>query len=314
MKKTILATAITALFAATAAQAATVYEKDGTTVEVYGDIEVYAGNTIDDSTGSLIELDDADIGLDLGYDIGHNLTAIASISYTAEDSNINLDESYVGVSSADFGTLAIGQMVTVYDDAGIGSDYQFGWTSFYQTPDAGAQVVKYSLDKDMFYGAVAWLKSADEGTGDDVNGVDGKIGVRVADLDVTLFFAEGEVNFSDADPTIVDASNINIEARYTLDALELAVAYSMGEKDNVVQGSVEQDSFAVAATYQLDDNIQFAGGVANIDNDANDDAILEYFVNTSYAFNSNVNAYVELGGSDADDTELGYAAGMQVTF
>ena len=27
-----------------------------------------------------------------------------------------------------------------------------------------------------------------------------------------------------------------------------------------------------------------------------------------------LNAYVELGGSDADDTELGYAAGMQVTF
>ena len=59
MKKTILATAITALFATTAVQAATVYEKDGTTVKVYGDIEVYAGNTTDESTGSIIELDDS---------------------------------------------------------------------------------------------------------------------------------------------------------------------------------------------------------------------------------------------------------------
>ena len=302
MKKTILATAITALFATTAVQAATVYEKDGTTVKVYGDIEVYAGNTRDDSTGSIIALDDADIGLDLGYDIGNGFTAIGSISYTGEGGNIDLDESYVGVSSADFGTLAIGQMVTVYDDAGIGSDYQFGWTSFYQTPDAGAQVIKYSIDKDMFYGAVAWLKSADTGFGDATNGVDGKVGVRVDDLDVTLFFADGEV-------TGIDTSNVNIEARYTLDALELAVAYSMSEFDDD-----DQDSVAVAATYQLDENIQFAGGVASIDNDANEDAIIEYFVNTSYAFNSNVNAYVELGGSDVDDTELGYAAGMQVTF
>ena len=53
---------------------------------------------------------------------------------------------------------------------------------------------------------------------------------------------------------------------------------------------------------------------ASIDNDANEDAIIEYFVNTSYTFNSNVNAYIELGGSDVDDTELGYPAGMQVTF
>lgn len=305
MKKTILATAITALFAATTVQAATVYEKDGTIVDVYGDIEVYGGHGTEEGSGTFIELDDADIGMDIGYDIGHDLTAIATISFTGEGGSIDLDESFVGVSSADWGTLTMGQMVSIYDDAGIGSDYQFGWTSFYSNPDAGAQVVKYALDKDMFYGAVAWVKNT-EADDSGANYIDGKVGARFDSLDVTLFFADGEVGTT-------DTSNINLEVRYQLDALELAAAYSVDEF-----GDDDRTGYGVAATYQLNDKVQFAGGVANIDVESADATIdgsqIDYFLNASYAFTSNVNTYIEIGGNDVDDSEFGYAAGMQVTF
>ena len=304
MKKTILATAITALFAATTVQAATVYEKDGTTVDVSGDIGIYAGNMISEDEGTLIAVDDADIALDLAYDIGHDLTAISTLSYTVGDENgVELDEAFVGISSATWGTVTAGKQVTVYDDAGIGNDYQFGWTDFYSQDDGGDQVIKYSLDTDMFYGAVAWLKNSSPEYAAGANGLDAKIGARVENLDVTLFFAD----FEDSDGN--DITNINFEARYQLDALELAAAFSVSENNDV-----DQTAFGLAATYQLNDKVQFSGGVANIDNDAEDDAVIDYFVNASYAFTSNVETYIELGGSDADNTELGYAAGMIVSF
>ena len=46
MKKTILAMAITGLFAATAAQAATVYDADGVTLQINGDVKVNYGSDV----------------------------------------------------------------------------------------------------------------------------------------------------------------------------------------------------------------------------------------------------------------------------
>ncbi|MGJ8581581.1 MAG: porin, partial [Psychromonas sp.] len=62
MKKTILATMLTSLFAVSA-HSATVYEADGVSLDVFGDVEVQAAKGTGDNDPKMINLDDADFGI-----------------------------------------------------------------------------------------------------------------------------------------------------------------------------------------------------------------------------------------------------------
>lgn len=298
MKKTILATAITALFAASA-QAATVYDKDGVTVELYGDTEVVFMDGLDEA-GSEIDIQDTDFGFTLGATQG-DYTLGTTLAFAAGGGTASVDEAYVSASHAKWGTLSVGKQYTVYDNAGIGNDYQFGVGAYYDQDDAGDQVVKYSIDMESFYGDIAWIKNTNSGNDAGADGFDARVGARFGGFDVVVYFAD----VTGADD--VDYSNVNLEATYAFDAFTVGAAYTMNEA-----GDVDTDAITVIGVYQFTEKVQFAGGVTSVDGDADD--YLQYYVNTSYAFNDNINTYFELGNSDADDAEFGYAAGMQVSF
>jgi len=302
MKKTILATMLTSLFAATAAQSATVHDSDGLKLDVFGDIEVQYINDIDEEDGAIIHLDDADFGVEAGYDIGHGLTALGVISFTgADNQTADLDDAYVGLSSVDYGTLTVGKQVTIYDDAGIGNDFAFGLQSFYEQEDNGEQVIKYTLDKGNVYGGIAYLLNQD-GQDDDFSVVDGKIGVRFGGADLTAFYG-----IEDNDG--VKSKSLNLEARYKFGGVTLAAAYGSIDSDTVG----DADNYSLAGIYDLG-AYQFSAGWGISDADALDDKVNYYYVNTSYWFNHNAGVYAELGGNDDDDTELGYVVGMVVEF
>ena len=313
MKKTILATVLTSLFAATTAHSAMMHDADGISVELYGEVELQYVNDKAEGEDAIIDIDEANFGVQAGYDINEDFTAIGVVSFDASDddddtSNAVLDDAYVGFTSEKYGTLTIGQQVTIFDDAGIGSDKEFGLESFYEQTDNGEQVIKYTFDKDSVYGGVAYLLDDDE-SDDGQSAIDGKIGVRFEGVDLTAFYGRGELVDGG------DVTNLNLEARYTIGDVTLAGAYASVNSDDETAGDV--DSFGLAATYQLG-KAQFATGWSltdyDLDSRNNGDKMNSYFVNASYAFSSNVSSYVELGGDDSDDSELGYVAGMAVTF
>ncbi|WP_022940774.1 porin [Psychromonas hadalis] len=319
MKKTILAAVITTLFAATA-HSATIYEQDGVQVDIYGDIEINFQKDIKKKAdnGVYINVDDADFGFKLGYDLGNGLMVGGVLEISAEGDTVNLGDSYVGVMSDTYGTLTAGKQATIFDDAGIGADYQFGFGSFYDQKDSGRQVIKYKLDTGMFYGGIAYLMSDTTGSADDVSVVDGKIGAYFAGFDLTAFFGVGDGFAKVAGVTLKDSSysttNMNFEARYNFSDFQIAAAYATSEQDAGTVSKITTDSIGLAATYSLD-KAQFAVGYAMFSNDVSgSDDVNNYYVNASYAFTSNVNTYVEIGGSDADNTDVGYALGMQVKF
>jgi len=304
MKKTILAVAMTSLFAATAAQSATVYEKDHLKIDVYGDLEVVYINDQTKGTDPIIDIDDADFGFELGCNIGEEFSVMGVLELTGEGDDVELDDAFVGFVSSKWGSLTIGQQVTIFDDAGIGSDYQFGLADFYEQDVASTQVIKYTLDAGTFYGGVAYLMNTTDGD-DNNHAVDGKVGMRFADLDLTVFYGEAELDG-------VDLSNLNLELRYALGDIELAAAYSTSDNETATT-DVTTDTYGLAATYQMD-KAQFAVGWSLEDEEGASDEVNAYYINASYAYTGSVNMYVELGDSDADDSEFGYAAGMQVTF
>lgn len=307
MKKTILATMLTSLFAATTAHSAMMHDADGISVELYGDVEVQAINTLDEDEGKKIKLDEANFGVKAIYDINDDVAALGVISFESITDNNNsngatLDDAYVGFSSGEYGTITAGKQVTIFDDAGIGGDYQFGFNDFYEQTTSSEQVIKYTVDKGNYYGGIAYIVNQNDD--DNLSGVDGKLGIRFSGVDLTVFYG-----IADQDDGSGETENLNLEARYTIDQLTLAAAYATTQVD----GENDVDSVGLAATYQVNSNVQLAVGYANIDEDNMDD-VNQYYANASYAFSSNVNTYFEIGGNDDDNTELGYVAGMAISF
>ncbi|WP_028869175.1 porin [Psychromonas arctica] len=304
MKKTILATIVTSLFAATAAHSATVYDANGTTFEVYGDVEVQAKKGTADNSSKVINIDDSDFGFKAGYDIGHGVTAIGVVEVDGEndDEQLAMDDAYVGLSSAQWGTLTVGQQVTIADDQGIGNDYEFGIDNSSQSYEDGKQVVKYTLDKGNYYGGISYLVN-EKTASDNVDSLDAKLGARFGGLDLTVYYGN-------ADKGTYDSESVVLEARYAFEDLELAASASSTDNGS----NADATSFGLAAVYTVD-KMAYSAAWSLVDTDSSGvDDVNKYFVNAAYSFNSNVTAYVELAGDDTDDSEIGYAAGMAVTF
>ncbi|MEJ6121975.1 porin [Vibrio sp. 2-Bac 85] len=316
MKKTILATIVTSLFAATAAHSATVYDANGTTFEVYGDVEVQAKKGTADNSSKVINIDDADFGFKAGYDIGHGVTAIGVVEMDGEDDEpVTLDDAYVGLSSAQWGTITAGQQVTIADDQGIGNDYEFGIDNSSQSYTDGKQVVKYTLDKGNYYGGISYLVNTGQNS-DDFNSLDAKLGARFGGLDLTVYYgnADTEIAATTTPPAAAvpyNSESVILEVRYAFTDLELAA--SAGSTDND-SGVADLTSFGLAAVYTVD-KMAYSAAWSLVDTDsAGVDDVNKYFVNAAYSFNSNVKAYLEVAGDDTDDSEIGYAAGMAISF
>ncbi|MFP4138765.1 MAG: porin [Halomonas sp.] len=130
MKKTLLATAIAGTMAATGAQAATVYDQDGTKLDVYGRLAygVVAGGATDEDQTDFIDLGSR-WGFIANHDVTSDLSTYARMEFRGKADARNDDgfdtirNTYVGVNSDSWGDVRIGnfdsifyQMVSVVHD------------------------------------------------------------------------------------------------------------------------------------------------------------------------------------------------------
>jgi predicted porin len=305
MKKTLLALSV--LVASSAANAGIeVYNKDGASVTLAGDIEVkYVAEMTDDTTTAADETDltqyisDADFSFDVRYAVNDDLSVGGVWKFEGDqggtvDVETKTADAYVAFYTADMGTLIVGDTVTMLDDAGVGSDQIFGISTLVDNFDVGGdELVKYTIDKDSFYFGVAYM---DNKKGDD-DVLDFKAGFRAGDLDVTAFY--GTSDSADIDIAI-------LEARYALGAVNLEAGYYTVEDSN--------DTIAIAADYTID-KWTFAAGINDTDYDAaSAEDFTGYFVNASYAIATSTTLYVEVAGNDKDDTDTGYGFGAEMSF
>ncbi|MGO3207916.1 MAG: porin [Halomonas sp.] len=128
MKKTLLATAIIgALGASAAAQAATVYDQDGTKLDIYGRValgidgggsEHKDGEKIDN--GAEFRNVGSRLGLRLSHEVSRDLTAFARAEwrYSADERNDegfnDVRHTYLGLQSDQFGTVQAGNFHSFY--------------------------------------------------------------------------------------------------------------------------------------------------------------------------------------------------------
>ncbi|WP_070971099.1 porin [Vibrio sonorensis] len=323
MKKNLITLGLFAagsVFTIGSANAIELYNTDGVSVDLKGDVEVRYVKSIDEGSELKQEIDDADFGFDARYAINGNkdLQVGAYLEFSGDNDdrakdNTSVGDVYVALYSAEH-TLKVGKTATILDDAGISNDYLFGISSFVSDVDfSGEEVVRYEFDNGQFYAGVALNqdKHNAQRIGEDGSYFDGKIGYRVEDFDFTGFFGSVEEKGVNGDGQALDSdgSLFALEIRYAgVENLNLGAAYYMVDLDDVETGT-----FALAADYTLANNVNLAGGVSLSDYESGDDAV-SWFANTSYSFAPNTKVYFEIGGNDVDDSELGYGVGLTAEF
>lgn len=131
MKKTLLATAIVgALGASAAAQAATVYDQDGTKLDIYGRIAMGIAGGGPEFNGAGQEIDDgaefvdvySRLGLRMSHEVSRDLTAFGRLEWRFSGDERNTDQgfneirqSYLGLQSDQFGTFQAGNFDSFYN-------------------------------------------------------------------------------------------------------------------------------------------------------------------------------------------------------
>lgn len=186
MKKTFVAVALSSLFASVAANAAVVYDKDGTKAEVYGraqanlyDVDgAHIGSTAKDTAAdSTTLIGTGRLGLQGSTAVNSSLTAIGRGEWQVNAENSSTTNQfdarylYLGVDAGQAGKVVIGQTDTSYYDTLVTTDifdewgdeayasgrqegqviYSGAWNGF--RASAGYQFADASQSLDNAYGA-----------------------------------------------------------------------------------------------------------------------------------------------------------------
>ena len=189
MKKSLLALAVVAA-AATSANAATVYDKDGTSLAVGGRVQavVYNGNGgadvqgengIADHDAGLVN--SARLNIEGNTKINDYVSAFAFSEWdmadgnkTANGDNISTREQYVGADFGDFGKLLVGKTYDAANEVLAATDVFEDFGARLQgsiNSDRRTGMFRYVYDNNGFFGSVSYETASDETTvaGQDAN-------------------------------------------------------------------------------------------------------------------------------------------------
>ncbi|MCK6262840.1 porin [Vibrio sp. ZSDE26] len=328
MKKTLLALAVAAT--ATSAHAIEIFNQDNVTVNMAGDVEIFyihdraeKFDGVDNENDFKQAFGDANLAFDTRYQFNDQfqIGAFYEISALEEKNgydlpgNVSAGDVFVGLYTADFGSIKVGSLATQLDDAGIGADYQFGISSYFDAAvDGGNEAIRYDYDNGSFYGGFGLMqdKHNDNKMGRDGGAYDVKLGYRVAGFDFTAIYADAELK---ANTPKADVNVIALEARYgAIENLNIELGYYMSEMK--VEGvKDEEDTIAIAADYTMG-NTTFAAGYSNTSFDGDASDINSWFLNAGYALLPNTSVYAEVGGLDEKGAkyDTGFAVGIAASF
>ncbi|QLB12564.1 putative porin [Bisgaardia hudsonensis] len=149
MKKTLVALAVAAV-AATSANAAVVYNQDGTKVDVGGSLRL----VLEKETDKRADLNDngSRVKVKGTHDLGEGLSALGYVELGFKgdfgSEGVTTRRLYAGFEHADIGTLTFGKQLTNADNFGVADPtYKFGglWTGHFH--DAGNKVIHFASKK-----------------------------------------------------------------------------------------------------------------------------------------------------------------------
>ena len=314
MKKILLSAAVTSIVAAGSVNAATVYEGNGLKYDVKGDWQIQLRKKVGDNTKTDLEFDDLELKNRVTYVLKDGLSAFGQLDYSF-DKEANkagsdaadggrLEEAYLGL---DFGMAAIrfGKHNYSTDEFSVEKAYETVVEDdiFDLNADAGDDVIRVDAQFDNIYVSVSTDLEAEGNSDSDGNqSTDLFVSTSVAGLKLAAAYQR----YQDAESSSVDTWAVS--AVYDAGFATFGADYGSMEDTADVYNLVA--AFPVAATTQV------AIGMQNKDVEGAATAINGWYSNVTYKFpeQKNVSLFAEIAGSDADNTDLGYLAGMQLKF
>ena len=160
MKKTLAALIVTA-FAASAANAAVVYDNEGTKVELNGslrlimekaDKKVYnAANQSTKKANSALRNAGSRFGITVKHNLDNDFYALGNLELRFDDTTSRdkfggayAKRAYVGLGSQSVGEIKFGRQLTIADDLSQANDYEYGFIPKGDyIPTSGTGVVRY---------------------------------------------------------------------------------------------------------------------------------------------------------------------------
>lgn len=331
MKKTLVALSV--LMAASSANAAIeLYNQDGISVNLKGDIEVVYRNDVSGSSQMQQRIEDADFGFDIRYMVNDAWTVGAYWEFNgSEGTNSEITrngDTYVAAYHATAGSIKFGRLCTAADDLGIGSDEAFGISTLLdaETDECSDEAVRYDYDNGSLYATLGFvqnkldqgltldggeIKSVNKQEGTNDTYYDARLGYRVADFDVSAFVSQYSYDVETADNK--DHQGYALEVVYGgIENVGLAVAYYG------VTSDLENDDNSIvsfAADYSIG-KLGFAAGYSIGSHDDKTQEADRWFVNSTYGVAPNTKLYAEVGGLDQEgvDDNTGLAIGVEASF
>ncbi len=340
MKKTLIALAVPALLVASAANAATVYEKDGQKFEVTGrakanyfnDAAVDANgstNNAEDSSGSTIE-GSGRLGLRGSSAINDTWSAIARVEWTvagqsSDNGTFDVRHMYAGFDGSQYGTLIAGQTDTAFYAVVAPTDIFNEWGSAgnsYWGYRGGAanfggrqegQII-YSNSFGGFRGGVSYRLSEETDSFADKSldkSYAGNLGYDFG-FGVGVTVAADQYDSQDGQD---DQSDWGLSTSYGTfgEGLYLAGVYTQSD---IEQAGIENThkGYELAATYTLANGLGFLSGY-NYTEDENDVELTdEFLVGAMYNFSSNLLGYTEFVLDQRDDADNLATVALQYDF
>lgn len=353
MKKTILAIAIPALFAS-AANAAVIYDKDGTTFDVYGRVQAnYYADSDDASDVTASNVGDAELlgSSRLGWSgkvaLNNTWSAIAKTEWQVASENSDNNDSdsdtfkarhiYVGFDGTQYGKIIFGQTDTAFYDALEATDIFNEWGSygnFYDGRQEG-QIV-YSNTFGGFKGKLSYQ------TNDDTAVVITDVGsntfeTEFPDIKRNWAYAaavgydfdfglglNGGYAYSDLEAKSTsdngDKSEWALGAHYAINGFYFAGMYTEGDLKNDSTGyKGEGRGYELAASYNVDAWTFLAGynfkeGKNNTTETSYEDIVDETLLGVQYNFTSKLKAYTEYKIQGIDGFDDEFTVALQYNF
>ncbi len=300
MKKTLLALVVAAT--ATTANAAEVFKSEDASVNFYGqlrqELKFIDGNDPTLSSGS------SRMGVDASYSVSDEFKIAGLVEVSIKDTS----DMYVrlhqwGFDTATAGSFRFGKAWTTSDDIG-GTDFSYffgGTANLYGTlSDAShSSQIKYTFENDAF-----WLK-AGYGLSEDNSEQE------LAELFVGKSFGDLAVHvgggFNEDEAKVLKNTYFEGTAAYTFGAALISFTYYNATlESDAATFDIDQNGYALAGTYQLNDKTTAYAGYEFVTHDAGsiDEDGTVIYLGTEYKFSSWARVYAEYGYRDG--VTLGY--------
>jgi predicted porin len=309
---------------AVSAQAATIFQKDGFTYNLNGDLQIQLRQDVGGDDQDLdVDYDDLEIKNSVSYELANGLTAFGQLDFSfndkANDSDKDsgaLEEAYVGLGYQNYSIL-MGKSDNAVDGFGVSaaletysSDDLFDFAGKTGSDD----MIMVKADFDMVNVIASYEVEGDNQENEstyeilataNVAGIDLGFAYQNLTEDVAYETYEGTA-FSSDDDTSIYGFSIAYDAEVIWVGADYSIADFDGDKIN---------QWNIAASIPVSEATSVAAGYTKTDmDDIDEDDVAAYYFNVQHMLHKNVKIFAEIGDTDEDGADMGYLAGMQVKF